>query len=278
MGGFKPSQKKIDVDTLKSDSRGLAWYFETSLRRFKNLTQLVMLAPLYLMGCGLIGLALLPGVLMWQWVHSAVSEWPHVYKTFALTTAGAAAYFCYGFSVVLLVPALNVALRIKLKPWRGQYYSAAAVPWYIHNGTTYLVRYTILELITPTPLNIFFYKLMGMKIGRGTIINTSAISDPCLISIGEKVTIGGSVTIVGHYGQGGFLVLAPVKIGNRVTIGLKASIMGGVEIGDEAKIMPHSAVLPKTIIPAGETWGGVPAVRIEAAEEPSQPIPFKRIS
>lgn len=108
---------------------------------------------------------------------------------------------------------------------------------------------------------------MGMKIGRGTIINSTHISDPSLIEIGDKVTIGGSATLVGHYGQGGYLVLAPVKIGDRATIGLKATIMGGVQVGAGAKIMPHSVVLPKTIIPDNETWGGVPARKIEGGSE-----------
>jgi acetyltransferase-like isoleucine patch superfamily enzyme len=74
------------------------------------------------------------------------------------------------------------------------------------------------------------------------------------------------VTIVAHYGQGGFLVLAPVHIGDKATIGLRAVLMGGVVIGEGAKILPNSVVLPKTKIPAGETWGGVPAQRINPTE------------
>jgi acetyltransferase-like isoleucine patch superfamily enzyme len=266
MDGRKASQNRIDVDALKSDRRGFAWIFETILRRFKNLTQIVMLLPIYFLGCFLIGAALLPGALLWQWAYEATADFDGLFRMFLLTSAGAASYFCYGFSLLFIVPALNLIIRLGVGSWRGQYYSAAAIPWYLHNGTTYLVRYTFLELATPTPFNLMFYRLMGMKIGRGTIINSTAISDPCLISMGEKVTIGGSVTIVGHYGQGGFLVLAPVRIGHKVTIGLKSSIMGGAEIGDGAKVLPHSVVLPKTVIPPGETWGGVPAVRIEEAK------------
>jgi len=48
---------------------------------------------------------------------------------------------------------------------------------------------------------------------------------------------------------------------------LKASIMGGVTIGDDAKIMPHSVVLPKAKIGPGETWGGVPAVCLKSPQE-----------
>ena len=33
-----------------------------------------------------------------------------------------------------------------------------------------------------------------------------------------------------HYAQGGYLVIAPVKIGAGATIGLRAVIMGGVEV------------------------------------------------
>jgi acetyltransferase-like isoleucine patch superfamily enzyme len=117
--------------------------------------------------------------------------------------------------------------------------------------------------MTPTPFNLLFYKLMGMKIGRGVQLNTTHISDPCLIELGDKATIGGNATIIAHYAQGGFLVIAPVKIGAGATVGLRAIILGDVEIGEKAKILPNSVVLPKTRIPPGETWGGVPAKKIE---------------
>jgi acetyltransferase-like isoleucine patch superfamily enzyme len=73
------------------------------------------------------------------------------------------------------------------------------------------------------------------------------------------------VTIVGHYGQAGLLIIAPVKIGDECTIGLKSSVMGGVTIGNGVKIMPHSVVMPKTVIPDNEIWGGVPAKEMESA-------------
>lgn len=102
-----------------------------------------------------------------------------------------------------------------------------------------------------------------MKIGKGSVINTTWISDPSMIQLGKKVTLGGSVTLAAHYGQGGLLVIAPISIGDGCTIGLKSSIMGGVTIGANTKILPHSVVLPKTQIPAGEIWGGVPAQKLD---------------
>ena len=58
------------------------------------------------------------------------------------------------------------------------------------------------------------------------------------------------------------LVTARVKIGKRVTVGLRSVVMPGCEIGDGA-ILAANAVLKKgTIIGPGEVWGGVPARRI----------------
>jgi acetyltransferase-like isoleucine patch superfamily enzyme len=159
------------------------------------------------------------------------------------------AFFIYGFTLIFVAPFFNFIMPFRIKPFRGTYYSISSIPWYIHNALTYIVRYTFLEFITPTPMNQLFYRLMGMKIGKGVHINTTNISDPALIEIGDGVTIGGSAHIVAHYASKGFLIIEPVKIGKKVTIGLKATIMGDVKIGDDVIIAPHEIILPKSRIP-----------------------------
>lgn len=255
--------KREYLDPAKSDRGGIAGFAESALRRFKTSAQIALMTPLYVLGCFIAGVSGAPAVMLYRWIMEISSTWPAWGQAFAVGFAAAGAFFTFGFTLCFVLPAVNFILMAKLKPWRGAYYSLEAIRWFVHNGITYAARYTILEFITPSPLSILFYKWMGMKIGRGTALNTTCISDPSLIEIGKKVTIGGSVTLIGHYGQGGFLVLAPVKIGDGATIGLRATVMGGAEIGANAKVMAHSVVLPKTVIPPGETWGGVPAVKIE---------------
>ncbi len=264
--GPKAKTSERDLYTQKSDRKGLGGFFENTLRKFQVLGHLVLVSPLYGLASACIGLALLPGFFLFQFTNGLSLGWETGSRYWLLGASLGMGYFLYGFSMMILLPLLNFALRTKLAPWRGPYYSLPAVRWYIHNGLTYLMRFTFLEFITPTPFSLFFYRGMGMKIGNGTIINTTHISDPSLIEIGRKVTLGGSVTIVGHYGQGGYLVLAPVRIGDKATIGLRAIIMGGVEVGAGAKILPGSVLLPKTVVPAGETWGGVPARKLELSE------------
>jgi acetyltransferase-like isoleucine patch superfamily enzyme len=107
---------------------------------------------------------------------------------------------------------------------------------------------------------------MGMRIGRRVRITTEFFTDVSMMTVGDDSVIGGSATLFCHYGGGGHLVIAPVVIGRRVTIGERATIMGDVVIGDDARILAHAALLPGTRVGAGEVWGGAPARRIPEDE------------
>ena len=196
----------------------------------------------------------------------ALAEAPPAWRYPLTGLALAASYFTYGLALLLVAPALNALLGGRLKPYRGPAVSLAVLRWYVHCTLTLVVRYSFLEFVTPSPFAQLYYRLMGMKIGRGVHINSTAIADPSLITLGDGVTIGGSASVMAHYAQGGYLILAPVRIGAGATVGLRAIVMGGVEIGDKAKVLAGSFVLPNTRIPPGELWGGIPARRLERTE------------
>jgi acetyltransferase-like isoleucine patch superfamily enzyme len=259
---LKTHSKRVDTDPQGSKHGGVFGFYETFLRKFKIFTQLVTLLPLYIIASACVGLSLVASVYAYELITEFGNQFPHPVQIFLTGFAIGLGYFLYGFSLLIVVPVFNFLFRAYPVPHRGPYFSVEFLSWYIHNGLTYLVRYTFIEFITPTPLNLFFFRAMGMKIGRNSQINSSNISDPALIELGDRVTVGGSATITAHYGQQGFLVLSPTKIGNNVTLGMKCTIMGGVTIGNDVKILPNSVVLPKTTIPNGEIWGGVPAVKI----------------
>ena len=183
----------------------------------------------------------------------------------------AVSYFAYGLSLLVIAPAINFLLGGRLQPYRGSAVTLAALRWYVHCTMTLVVRYSFLEFVTPSPFSQMYYRLMGMKIGRAVTLNSTAIADPSLIEIGDHATIGGSANILAHYAQGGFLVIAPVRIGAGATIGMRAVIMGGVEVGAKAKVLANSFVLPNTKIPDGESWAGIPAQKIvlPKREEPT---------
>lgn len=244
-------KQKVDVDAATSERGGVAGFFEMLLRRFRTGSYLIALTPLYLIAILAMGISATPGVYFFNFITDYSAEWPKLFHFGAIACSLVAGYFLYGLTLIFVIPFFNFIMPFRLKPFRGSYYSLTSVPWYFHNAFTYIVRYTFLEFITPTPLNLLFYRMMGMKIGKGAHINTTNISDPCLIEIEDKVTIGGSVHIIAHYASHGFLIVERVKIRKGTTVGLKATIMGDVEIGEGATIAPHEVIFPKSRIPAG---------------------------
>lgn len=252
---MRKSRQALKENVLGTTSKktGLSGFAETFLRRFRTLSFGLLLSPLALVCCLCLGVAASPGIFVYRFMDQSTANWPSILHYGAMGFGFAAGYLTYGLTLIFVVPLANFLMPFRVKEFRGPYYSLPAIPWFVHNGLTYMVRFTFLEFITPSPLNILFYRMMGMKIGKGVVINSSNISDPCLIELGDHVTVGGSATIFAHYGQRGFLVIAPVKIGKGTNIGLKASIMGGSVIGDNVMIKPHTAVLPKSRIGDGET-------------------------
>lgn len=236
------------------------------LRRFARISYNIFVALVVVIAASAMGLALAPALWFWDLCAAWSTGLPALPRYLVSGLALAASFFVFGFALLLVVPVYNFVLPTRVKPFKGGYYTIHAVPWALHNVLFYLVRYTFLPFVTLTPIGIWFLKSMGMSIGRHAFVNTELISDPRLITLGDDVTLGGSVRIFAHYGGGGNLVIAPVVIDDRATVGIGVTIMGDVHIGRGAVVLPHSALLPGSRVGAGETWGGVPARPISRDE------------
>jgi maltose O-acetyltransferase len=109
----------------------------------------------------------------------------------------------------------------------------------------------------------------GLCVGRDVYIARRFYFDPgfvWLISIGDESTLGPGVTILTHDAvpklRTGYSVVAPVRIGARVFIGANATILPGVEIGDDAIVGAGSVV--RRDVPPGAIVLGNPAREIGA--------------
>jgi acetyltransferase-like isoleucine patch superfamily enzyme len=236
------------------------------LRRFSRLAYGTAVLVMYVLASTAFGLALAPALWAWSLLHGWSARFAGPLPWILSGVALALCFFLFGLALLVVIPVYNWILPTRIRPFKGGYYTLHALPWFLHNGLFYLVRFTFLPFVTLTPFGIWFLKAMGMKIGRHAFINTEYISDPQLITVGDDAALGGSVRIFAHYGGGGNLTLAPVVVGKRATLGLACCVMGDVVIGDDATILPESVVLPGSRVGAGETWGGVPARRIQRDE------------
>jgi hypothetical protein len=251
----RKDKKKQDPLSTKSDRKGLIGLLERFLRSFRNLAFILMLAPMGALYILCLGIAITPGVLIFKELNVYAGDFQVLEQSLILGLAIAAGIICFWISILIIVPIVNFPFLFLVKPQKGTWFSLNVIPWYYHNALTQLARYTVLDFVTPTPLNLLFYRMMGMKIGKGVVINTSSISDPCLIQLDDYVTIGGSATVFAHYGMKGFLIVDRVHIKKGTTIGLKASVMGDVIIGENVMVTPHTVIMPKSRIEDGAMVG-----------------------
>jgi hypothetical protein len=253
----KNVEKTDDINSLDSTKKGLVGNFENIFRQFKNIGFSLLLVPIGLLYILCLGVSLAPGLFVLQKIHYFVqqTQLSMIVTSFLYGLGIGFGFVLFIFTLIFIVPLCNLPLIPLVRSYRGPWFSIESIPWYYHNALTYLVRYTILEFLTPSPLNNLFFKMMGMKIGKGVMINTTNISDPCLIILDDYVTIGGSAFLMAHYGMKGFLIIDKLHLKKGAMVGLGAKILGGVTIGEKATILPNSAVLPKTIVKDGEKFG-----------------------
>jgi acetyltransferase-like isoleucine patch superfamily enzyme len=114
-----------------------------------------------------------------------------------------------------------------------------------------------------------------IKIGGYNYIEGAAISATLSIEIGNYVAISNNVLIIDHdgYGMDGNTALEkPVKIGNHVWIGLRATILKGVTVGDNS-IIGAGAVVANDIAP-NSIVAGNPARKIRDTTGYTMPVPL----
>lgn len=120
-----------------------------------------------------------------------------------------------------------------------------------------------------------YARSIGVRIGADTRVLGIQLgtfgSEPYLVQLGDHVEVTSGVKFITHDG-GVWLgrkefpdidILAPIKVGNNVFIGIDSIIMPGVTIGDNVVIGAGSVVTRD--IPSGSVVAGSPAKHINSA-------------
>ncbi len=121
----------------------------------------------------------------------------------------------------------------------------------------------ILEIFPMGRIKIVYYKLLGMKIGKNTLVG-GVIKDPCVTEFGENTTMGEYAVIYGHIHnyEKETIVISRVTIGNNCVIGAGAIVMPGAVIQDNVTVAAGALVTKNQVLEKGKTYGGVPAKEI----------------
>jgi len=211
-----------------------------------------------------VGAALLPAVLFVKLFWSSGSP-------FLLAFAFGIGYLVFGLSYLVLVVLIRQLLLFRSREGDYPFVSAYAIRWAFLGSLTGLAKILILNHIKGMPILNTFYRVMGARIGRNVLINSSNLFDFDLIEIGDNAFIGGDAVIIGHVGEGGLLRIRAVRIGARCTVGQSSVVFPGATMED-GSVLGALSLLPKgKTLPAGTVWGGNPLheIRRPAAGPPA---------
>lgn len=159
------------------------------------------------------------------------------------------------------IPGLFIRLlRLKIK--EGEYDISIKDKDFYKYSLYYVLYRPSLKLIGVLPLlplRIRFLKLVGLKIGKSSVLaGSELIHDPYMLEIGEQTLIGGWSQIAGHLAEKKLLV-KKVIIGDNCLIGGKSVIMPGAIIEDNVTVALNSVVTKDALLQKGKMYGGTPA-------------------
>ena len=122
----------------------------------------------------------------------------------------------------------------------------------------------LLEIFPMGAMKYRYYKLLGMKIGKNTLVG-GTIMDPCLTEFGDNCTMGLFSVIYGHIHdyEKESIFMDKIKIGNNVVIGAGAYVMPGAVIQDNVKIAAGAVVTKGQVLKKNRIYAGIPAKEIK---------------
>ncbi len=174
------------------------------------------------------------------------------------------------YFVMVLVTLVFLSLFIVFFPLTEGKFSKHKNPWlfyrwslwsYIYSSQLYFFSDNIL---LPPMFRKQLFQLLGAKMGNGIILICAKVSDPQLLEVAENAIIGEGCIITGHLlSSSDKLMLGKIRIKKGAIIGAGSILTPGVTIGENSLVQIASVVLPNTQIPAGEIWGGNPAIKIK---------------
>ncbi len=129
------------------------------------------------------------------------------------------------------------------------------------------------DILSGTPLYNFWLRLAGATIGRGAVINATALYLPSFLTIGPGATIGRDTCLSPDDMDRQGIFIGRIVVGANATLGTRTYLSPNCDIGAGAELCDLSMAPRGTTIPAGSLWRGAPARHEQAvgANIPADP-------
>ena len=169
----------------------------------------------------------------------------------------------YGLASFLLVVALKWILV-------GRYRPRAAPMWtpfvWISEAVTNLYESlavpNMLDILRGTPMLPWALRLLGARIGKGVYLNTTDLTEFDCVSIGDGAELNAWCGPQTHLFEDRVMKIGIVEIGERVTVGVRTTILYDTQVGDNVRLGPLTTVAKGERLPAQTQWEGSPAAPV----------------
>jgi non-ribosomal peptide synthetase-like protein len=110
-----------------------------------------------------------------------------------------------------------------------------------------------------TPIQSWFWRTVGVRLGRRLFDDGCGMSEKNLVTIGDDVTLNAGSYIQCHSQEDYVFKSDCTTVGSGCTIGVGALVHYGVAMGDGAVLAPDSFLMKGEEVPPYARWGGNPA-------------------
>lgn len=216
------------------------------------------------------GLSAMPGLFTFRFILDTFGGvFGGYFETALLGIAFVPAYLVFAIALMFFTAIATTALRWRSVPGRYRVadFEWPLIRWAQYNAAIHLVCLFAGGVLRSTPLWTAFLRLNGATIGRDVHVNTLNMYDHNQLEIGDHSVIGSDVKMSGHVGERGEILIAPIRLGQRVTIGTNSIVYPGVTIGDRTAVGAMSLILKDQTLEPDCVYAGVPARRVRGPEK-----------
>jgi len=211
-------------------------------------------------GCGALQFASYVAYAVFMlWLLTTGFEW--TYAAMDNVAVAFARIVAFSGGMFVLLSAIPIALKwILIGRWKEEVVPVWSLRYFRFWLVKVLLQSAPMAFLSGSPLYNLYLRLLGAKIGRNTVIETTLLP-VCtdLISIGDNSIVRRDSTILGYKAQANRIHIGPITIGNDVFVGEAAVLDIHTAIEDGAQLGHVSSLQVGQRVPKGKRFHGSPA-------------------